>query len=260
MGVSKFRQVLAAMEELEAPFDWKAVAEKSGASASMVQGLVAGMAKLGYLEATRRGAGPIFYTPIEEKRGFVQKYDEGEFDGFWAATAGRKQKRQSEITSTEPSDDLEEIEINPLEVFEEMGEEDFVKLISVFLRQKNQAIEPLQQEVERLTTEVRFLNGEKVNLNQRHATEVTSLRDELRVERERNMELRTEMAKVKGEMITLKEQVKVILVRDRRSAPAQKDSGGTGVPGAAFNSIRMHRKPATKHAPAIIITRRKRSH
>ena len=203
--------------------------------------------------------------PYRYKRGdgvlLMDMFRAGEFEGFWSdrgrwtrGQTGRRLKGGGSVP--DPEEIVEELEIDPLEVFEQMGPDDFSRLVSVYLKTKQGEIGPLKDQVAHLETEVRFLNGKVVQEAQRHSSEINGLREELRAERERVINLQTELNKEKGLRVAGEDRVKTILIE--RRGGVQKDSGGQGVPGAAFNSIKVHRKPLMHHPPASVIHRKRR--
>jgi hypothetical protein len=153
------------------------------------------------------------------------------------------------------------LEIDPIEVFEQLEEEEMASLIVTFIKLKNAQIGPLRERIVMLAEELNDvrngLNSDMTGLKINHQNEVNSLnsrinslQEELKLEKEKVMNLRAELTSQHENRIREEAPVRTIVI-ERSNQPAQRDSGASQ---ARPGGVRVGARPYVGEHPAKAVT------
>lgn len=245
-----FKDVCEAVDtfEKDQQFNQDDIAGLSGASKSLVQSYFPHLVKIGDLQ--RFQGRPYKYSRLAD---MSEKFAAGLYDGFFTkARAGRIAEMQGSVED-------EEIEVDPLEIFEQMEPDDFGKLVSLFVQRKRAALEPLVEQVKHFKQELELQESRSnVHSNTLEGT-IRQLREELKTERATVMGLRDELFKERERHAHVDREapIRTILIKDR---PINKDSSATNQAsgmGGNFQRVKMHKRPHQNHPHKAVVEHRK---
>ena len=246
MGI---REVCIGLDKLvkeEEELNLITIAKAAGTSKGAASGVLAVLVKAGALEIENPTHRPYAYKATIE--GFSEELERGTFKGlFWA-------KRKDELRDS-PIEKLfepkpEEWEIDPFEILEQLSEDDFARLISMFLFKKSQESKPLKEQIEYQRVRVSFLENQEGNLNEK----IQDLNNQLREVRTSLMNTQNELARERGDRVISEQKPRVIMVKDRDKEGGKASSNHQG---HDMHSVKVHRKPIMTHAPASVLHRKR---
>ena len=238
------RDVLVTVDSfgIDEPFLRQTLVEKTTVSKPTAERVHQQLIEIGALRVLNPGGRPMRTTRMLDSEGkprdLVSEYDRGELTGVVGQGGKREDKR---VVEPEP----EYFELDPDEIFDQLEDEGFFKLIQnrITRMQANAKVAANQKaEVEA------HLSVRQAEWRQRELSlekEVSGLREELRTERKRNMELELELQRARGQRVLAEQPERVLMVKQPLNV--QRESGGSGpnIP----SRVRVHKKPVTTHVP-----------
>jgi len=256
-GGKIIREVLEGVESLplNERFTQKDIIKLTGASISSVSSYIPMLQAYGFLDCDHRC--PKNYWRVKE--GLLTAYENKELQLQRGVKNGEVRDGAGRISRTSAGSvepELEEIEFDPMQVFEVMEPDDFGSLVSQFIAKKMLALEPLQAEINSLRQELRIVESQHEAHTNMIEGSIRQLREDLKTERTTTMNLREELFREKQKHIVQQETPKVYLPRkelDEHNRNIQSGGSGTSGGGLGMNRVVMHGKPHTSHVPRAVV-------
>lgn len=247
--MTRLRDTLAGldtMRESVQDFSLQDVVDQIGASRSTLTSILPSLVNKGSLSVIKDSK-PYRYKFTNSKP-LVNCFDDGSLKDLWVRSNANK--GYNKVVEKPP----EEIEIDPIELLEQLNDQDFGLLIASYVARKNAEIDPLKDEIKDLQSRVMISTSNYDTETSKLRHDVDALRRELRDEREKIIHLRNELQSANNKLVRKEPPVKLVMV-DRHPVN-NKEHGSTS---NTRSTIVVHKKPLTGHAPSSVTSRKEDS-
>jgi archaellum component FlaC len=210
------------------------------------------LVKANIMEVTTSSV-PYTYRMV---RSMKEAFESGELRTIWKSNRTYSPRKNAAVPRQEKQPQgPQPIEIqDPMELLEQLHDDDFGQLMSWYFQRQRGEIQPLKDQVKDLQTRLELMNsnGNAEDSKLRHEND--TLRRELRDEREKIIHLRNELQSANNMLVRKEPPMKIVMVDKGRSNDnnQQREHGGSSNVKAGYV---VHGKPYTGHAPATVLNR-----
>jgi len=194
-------------------------------------------------------------------RSMTEARDSGELARIWKSNRNAdgvpRTPRQATRAQQQQPQGPQPIELqDPMELLEQLQDDDFAQLISWYLQRQRGEIQPLRDQVKDLQVRLELIHSNQYNEDSKLRHENDTLRRELKDERERIIHLRNELQSANNMLVRKEPPSRIVMVErgSNTNNNNHQEHGGSGNVKAGYV---VHGKPYTGHAPASVLVEHK---